>query len=429
MSPALPGVPQAPLAPPAPALSLYLESLLKSGNPCYACGAKNPFDLRRCRRCSLPLPSSAPLSRADAEKVVDRSFRTRLHLRWFNVLSFALIFSTIPWLQIVGRMAWVVASWTNLYLWVAVAGGLLAGAMAVFVYKSMVTRRILRVQSLLYKRHSSARLAHRKQLRAEGRLAPPWDLSVPPRPGTLPNAPPTGSNPASPAGTARAFSPLGGNTAVLEPGFRLRGVNEGLGGRFWTVRDEGKRVLLQLFTDAKATKVSQLMASDAEAAERYELTFAVFSGGRRVGSLVDRCRVDDVGGIGSSRRTILDERGGEILRLESAFPTFPTSLPALLWSYRSVRAYAGGTSSAPALVASPDCREEQLGLEGPDRQPRASASPLGRGWRITRTGGSGDPIPMLAMVGMASWAPDGVTFALARKVSGNLDLAEALLNA
>ena len=406
----------------------YQDQLAKLKNPCYACGRKNALSLRACSHCGLPLPSAAPLSVTDAQNVVEHSFSLRAVLwprRWGSV---GLMLGGVFLLNVTLVFMVQIPTWDEFYLLMGAGSALFVAGIGLMLTSRGRSWTLTRTQVILYKRGAETRLEYRRALRPTGQLLPP---AIAPK-QTL------NSTVSSSLSGALLPSPFDAyqlgpgawedmRTFSIQPGFRLRGVSQGLAGRYWTLVDGGGRSHLRMVIDARPNKVYQLSAPDELLCHETKEFWALFRGPTRVGAFVGQAQTDDVRGIGTIARQLLDTAGGEILRIEGNFAPFPSNVRSVLDAYATVRVFLPGEIGPTALrvIPSEDGRMISLVETGGRRVTELRLTPS-KGWKGEVAQGIAPSLPVLTALLLLTWNPDGVSIEMARVIETNPKVREAL---
>ncbi|MCI4351449.1 MAG: hypothetical protein L3K15_08055 [Thermoplasmata archaeon] len=398
----------------------YTDALARKGNPCFACGAKNPRGDLRCRECNERLPIGAPLPADDAMRITRLGYARRAVLKQRQYVGVALV--------VVGFIAFsallvINASAAALDAGRAIAVLLFLTGVVLFAWTQGRVSRMIFVQVALYSRGVGERIRGLPQ-RSSGVPAPPlapdagFGPTVPLRAwAAMSNAPP----PREFASLMMASAP---SPFHLKKSLRLTGDS----GWRWEVSDGQGRPFAQVVIDPTLNRIFQLTASNFSLIQEYWSVRG--PDGRVLGWFVEENRTDDVAGVGRVRLGFYDGAGDLQLRWEGNYATFPKLAAQLVQAYESLLAYGAPPGGDPVLRIAPGVHESGFrlvdGQGKPVAEARAAHGTKPGDWVVEVASGERGGWTVLATLAVAHWEPDGATFGIARMLGSNPELAQRL---
>lgn len=401
----------------------YLQELRDIGNPCFACGTRQGADARACRRCGEPLPSQAPLPEDASLRITEKGIACRQTLfRRRGIVLGLMVGVSAAFALLSSALAPLIQTWTEFYMTVGTLTVSLVATLVVAYRTSHQSWGITKTQVVLFRRAGKVRAAYRRWLRERGALSSgPAPL---PTGESLHLTSPSNAFPVAEEGDLSWARDIEGmNEFTLEGGFRMRGTVPGYPGKFWKVLDGKGKEGATLVLDNAANKTWVLQRTDLELCAVHREYWALFRGGRRVGSFIGETRSDDSVGTAQVSRVFLDATGREFVRVTGSHHTYPTTPAMLLDALRSGAVYSPGRPGNPVYRASPDAGENTVSFSDATGRKVATAQRQEDRWHVEVVPGARADLAALGFLALLSWNPDGISFGLAHLLERRPDLA------
>ena len=402
--------------PPAESFAARMD---RQGNPCFACGARNPPGLRSCRSCHEPLPSALPLSVGDALRISTRSYERRATLQGRQYVGLGCLLAGMAILAAFELAP--TGGWAGFGAFVA-SIVLAAVGIALFVVYQGRVGRMIRVQVLLFGRQTTERRA-----RQPGIGGTPGPLSVPLTLDGVPPQLPLAVVPRPGAGTPATGRWASALTVGSSTPVQLRRTMQyrGEAGVHWHLQDARGRRLATVLVDRVMNRVFQLTVNDPTLGREYWLFRD--AGGQALGRFVSEARVDDRAGRAVVRLGFYDTDGSVIVRMEGGYTPLPRTVPQLIDAYQGLKGYDRSSPTTAVFRVAPGVEEgafRLLDASGAVASEARTARP-GNDWAWVTTvpAGPASAKALLATFAVAQWQPDGSTFGLARALAQDPELA------
>ena len=408
----------------------YLEVFRKIGNPCFACGTKNPLDRATCCKCNSPLPSRAPLGSQEAAKIVQLGVARRTVLRGRTILALGLMAAEMAAIFLITVMFLpLITTWTEFYAYVIVLAVVFAGIIVLAETSRRLSWGITRSQVVLYNRTSKVRRAYRHWLRENGHL-PANSIILDTAPlaheQEAQNALPDSRVMPTPV-SSPILACVNRNSYHIREGFSVGGAVPEHRGTFWRISDDTGKEVLTMVIDNVANKTWVLQKSDAELCRLHRQYWQLFRQKELVGTFVEEASFDDSTGRGRESRIFIDNQGNEVLRMTGGYPTVPTTTLAVLASYGTAKFWASPNPTVPVLQAAAQVSEDALVLHDQTGRAVVRAKKQGPAWSVSIQGAIDGSIPLMSALALISWSPDGVSIGLARRIQSRPDLTPEAL--